>query len=74
MLARYEQWLQQAFENQLLLCAYLHGKRVMPSACERIKTCRVRAFTLYPETSWRVTCLKACSWFCVEIPFFPNFP
>ena len=46
MLARYEQWLQHAFQNQLFLCTYLHGKRVVPLACERIITFRVRAFTL----------------------------
>ena len=37
------------------LCAYLHGKRVMPLACERVRTCRMRAFTLFLENLWRVT-------------------
>ena len=27
----------------------------MPLACERVITCRVRAFTLFPEIPWRVT-------------------
>ena len=35
--------------------AHLHGKRVIPLACERVITCRVRAFTLFPETPWWVT-------------------
>ena len=26
-LAKYKQWLQDAFQNQLFLCAYLHVKR-----------------------------------------------
>ena len=43
------------FQNQFSLCAYLHGKRVMPLACERVITCRVHAFTLFPESPWRVT-------------------
>ena len=55
MLARYGQWPQQAFQNQLFLFAHLHGKRVMPLACERVITCHVRAFTLFPESPWRVT-------------------
>ena len=60
---------EHASQYQLFLCAYLHGKRVMSSACERVITCRVRAFTLFPEIPWRVTydllvlkrtvCLKA---------------
>ena len=45
MLARYEKWLQHAFQNQLFLCTYLYGKRVVPLACERVITFRVRAFT-----------------------------
>ena len=32
------------------MLAHLHGKRVIPLACERVITCRVRAFTLFPET------------------------
>ena len=40
---------QHAFHNQLFLGAYLHGKCVMLLACERVITCRVRAFTLFPE-------------------------
>ena len=56
MLARYEQWLQHAFQNQLFLCAYLHGKRVMTLACERVITCRVRAFTLFSERPCLVQC------------------
>ena len=40
---------QQAFHNQLFLGAYLHGKCVTLWACERVITCRVRAFTLIPE-------------------------
>ena len=40
---------QHAFQNQLFLCTYLHGKRVMLLARERVITCRVRAFTLFPE-------------------------
>ena len=55
VLARYKQWLRHAFQNQLFLCAYLHGKRIIPLACERVITCRVRAFTFFPETPWRVT-------------------
>ena len=55
MLARYGQWPQQAFQNQLFLFAHLHGKRVMPLACERVITCHVRAFTLFPKSPWRVT-------------------
>ena len=46
---------EHASQYQLFLCAYPHGKRVMPLACERVKTCRVRAFTLFPEIPWRVT-------------------
>ena len=46
---------EHAFQNQLFLCAYLHGKRVMPLACERVRTCRMRAFTLFLENQWRVT-------------------
>ena len=46
---------EHAFQNQLFLCAYLHGKRVMPLACERVRTCRMRAFTLFLENLWRVT-------------------
>ena len=42
-------------QYQLFLCAYPHGKRVMPLACERVITCRVRAFTLFLEILWRVT-------------------
>ena len=38
-----------AFQNQLFLCTYLHNKRVMLLARERVITCRVRAFTLFPE-------------------------
>ena len=49
---------EYASQYQLFLCAYPHGKRVMPLACERVKTCRVRAFTLYPEIPWRVTIAK----------------
>ena len=49
---------EHASQYQLFLCAYLHGKRVMPLACERVKTCRVRAFTLFPEIPWRVTNLQ----------------
>ena len=44
---------EHAIKYQLFLCAYLHGKRVMPLACERVKTYRVRAFTLFPEIPWR---------------------
>ena len=40
---------QHAFQNQLFLRAYLHGKRVMLLARERVITFRVRAFTLFPE-------------------------
>ena len=40
---------QQAFQNQLFLCTYLHGERVMLLARERAITCRVRAFILFPE-------------------------
>ena len=40
---------QHAFQNQLFLCAYLHDKRVMLLARERVITCRVRAFTLFLE-------------------------
>ena len=40
---------EHAFQNQLFLCAYLHGKRVKPLACERVRTCRMRAFTLFLE-------------------------
>ena len=40
---------QHAFQNQLFLCAYLHGKLVMLLARERVITFRVRAFTLFPE-------------------------
>ena len=43
---------EHASQYQLFLCAYPHGKRVMPLACERVKTCRVRAFTLFPEIPW----------------------
>ena len=32
-----------------ILGVYLHGKCVMLLACERVITCRVRAFTLFPE-------------------------
>ena len=46
---------EHASQYQLFLCAYPHGKRVMPLACERVKTCRVRVFTLFPEIPWRVT-------------------
>ena len=46
---------EHALQYQLFLCAYPHGKRVMPLACERVITCRVRAFTLFPEIPWRVT-------------------
>ena len=46
---------ERASQYQLFLCAYPHGKRVMPLACERVITCRVRAFTLFPEIPWRVT-------------------
>ena len=46
---------EHASQYQLFLCAYPHGKRVMPLACERVITCRVRAFTLFPEIPWRVT-------------------
>ena len=46
---------EHAFQNQLVLYAYLHGKRVMPLACERVRTCRMRAFTLFLESLWRVT-------------------
>ena len=40
---------QDAFQNQLFLCAHLHGKRVVLLARERVITCCVRAFTLFPE-------------------------
>ena len=40
---------QDAFQNQLFLCAYLHDKRVMLLARERVITCRVRAFTVFLE-------------------------
>ena len=43
---------EHASQYQLFLCAYPHGKRVMPLACERVITCRVRAFTLFPEIPW----------------------
>lgn len=49
MLARYEQWLQQAFENQLLLCAYLHGKRVMPSCVLKRAVCVRSPYFLKPR-------------------------
>ena len=41
----------------MLLClfAYQHVKRVMSESCERVISCRVRAFTLFPEIPWRVT-------------------
>ena len=45
---------KHAFQNQLFSCAYLHGKRVMPLTCERVITCRVRAFALFPEIPWRL--------------------
>ena len=48
-LARYENGYQHAVQNQLFLCAHLHGKRVMLLVRERVITCRVRAFTLFPE-------------------------
>ena len=54
VLTRYEQWLKHAFQNQLFLYAYLHGKCVMPLACERVITCRVRTFTLFPETPYLI--------------------
>ena len=38
------------FQNQLFLCAFLHGKHVMPLAYERVITCRLCAFTFFPET------------------------
>ena len=53
---------EHALQYQLFLCAYPHGKHVMPLACERIITCRVRAFTLFPEIPWRVTLDGSC-WF-----------
>ena len=40
---------QHAFQNQLFLCAYLHDKRVMLLARERVITCRVRAFPWFLE-------------------------
>ena len=46
---------EHASQYQLFLCAYPHGKRVMPLACERVITCCVRAFTLFLEIPWRVT-------------------
>ena len=46
---------EHASQCQLFLCAYPHGKRVMPLACERVITCCVRAFTLFLEIPWRVT-------------------
>ena len=46
---------EHASQYQLFLCAYPHGKRVMPLACERVITCRVRVFTLFLEIPWRVT-------------------
>ena len=41
----------------MLLClfAYPHVKRVVSGSCERVISCRVRAFTLFPEIPWRVT-------------------
>ena len=49
---------EHASQYQLFLCAYPHGKRVMPLACERVITCRVRAFTLFLEFPLRVTFIK----------------
>ena len=46
---------ERALQYQLFSCAYPHGKRVMPLACECVITCRVREFTLFPEILWRVT-------------------
>ena len=46
---------KHASQYQLFLCAYPHGKHVMPLACERVITCRVHAFTVFLETPWRVT-------------------
>ena len=45
----------------MLLClfAYPHAKRVVSESCERVISCRVRAFTLFPEIPWRVTNFKA---------------
>ena len=45
-------WCDHAFQNQLLLCACLHGKPVIPLACERVITCRVRALALFPDIPW----------------------
>ena len=40
----------------MLLClfAYPLVKRVVSESCERVISCRVRAFTLFPEIPWRV--------------------
>ena len=56
---------EHASQYQLFLCAYPHGNRVMPLACERVIMCRVRAFTLFPEIPWRVTTKDSQ-------PFFPS--
>ena len=39
----------------LFFFAYPHVKRVVSESCERVISCRVRAFTLFPEIPWRVT-------------------
>ena len=46
---------EHAVQYQLSLYAYPHGKRVMPLACERVITCCVRVFTLFPEIPSHMT-------------------
>ena len=56
---------QHALQNQLFLDAYLYGKCVMPLACERVITCRLRAFTLFPEIrggSQIIIPIMICDW------------
>ena len=43
------------YGNNTLPCWRICTVSVIPLACERVITCRVRAFTLFPETPWRVT-------------------
>ena len=57
----------------MLLClfAYPHVKRVVSESCERVISCRVRAFTLFPEIPWRVTFHKtSCDWWLKKYPIY----
>ena len=61
-------WAPLDLLKHVVLTEFLaESKRVMPLACERVITCRVRAFTLFRETPWGVT-------LCLDVTLLSKVP